>query len=62
MKNYKIKTRFVRSEGKIVCYTMLYMLLLEGLRTGSNPEDINRFQSHTEKKPCSALTWTKDIS
>ena len=31
---------------KVVCNTMLYMIF----QYGSNPADINWFQSHTEKK------------
>ena len=38
---------------KIVCNTMLYMIFLVWLRTGSNPAGINRFRSHTGK----TLLW-----
>ena len=29
---------------------MLYLIILVWLRTGSNPQDINRFRGHTGKE------------
>ncbi len=65
MRNHKIKTSFVSPEGpKAVAYNFMINILISMenylqydaihnfsvlLRTSSNPADIDRFRSHTEK-------------